>query len=507
MCSLRSRLSLRREWKPRTKPQTLAIVQSVGSLAERLVTFHFRVQGSRACVFVFCLRRGVLFMHATDVTRTWPMRLVGVWCFFGNWKGTYRSILEATRDPEIDVICVYTEGTGRVLDEYPTLPDEWGHRASLRIDGTWPTAAVAAAVLEYRTPGRPFLAAVCFTEDEVSLANQLNRALGAETVPAFAIRPIIDKVAFYTILQQAGVPVAQFHVLTDSQDIEALVSSGVYRQGSYILKPAAGAYSAGVYRSRPDEDVRATLRNFHALRQQSGRLGHSEFQEQPVIVMDYVEWQCRPIELAADGVVKHGEVVAHVVSEKLRVPHFAPFFDQRMVALPSSPDVRDRVREVGETTQRIMTALGFSNGVFHLEYRLSADACIPIDCGLRPGGGFIPHAVFQLTGVDLILAHVAAHFAPDSLPATATHLDGGTCIGALFGNSGLTPKRVSAMVRMLTSQKDVFGVHATDTHITSPVFTDDAVISFGVVAATPGDALSRFESLACTTTGTASPGK
>src|SRR5207247_1953807 len=104
-----------------------------------------------------------------------------------------------------------------------------------------------------------------------------------------------------------------------------------------------------------------------------------------------------------------GDVILLVIQEKMKTAAFAPFFDQLMVAPPVSPSIFLRLPEIREVTHMVVSALGIQQSVLHLEFRLTQRSCIPIDCAMRPGGGFIPHAVYQLSGVDLRLAHVASH--------------------------------------------------------------------------------------------------
>jgi hypothetical protein len=209
--------------------------------------------------------------------------------------------------------------------------------------------------------------------------------------------------------------------------------------------------------------------------------------------MEYIDYHGTPVEVTADGLIVDGEVVLHVVHEKLHVTAFAPFFDKRMVAPPLSPDIYARQSQIAGTTRKLVSALQLTDGVFHLEYRLTEKHCIPIDFALRPGGGFIPHAIYALTGVDLILAHVESHFDRGRMRIYPQDITRGTCIGALYAAPEISGALFEQLANDLRQQPGVLGLYIKRTPTVDPRFTVDAGLSLGVVASTPTAAYSLFE--------------
>jgi hypothetical protein len=336
---------------------------------------------------------------------------------------------------------------------------------------------------------------VSFSEEEVFLATMLNTHLSGGQPPALTVRRQIDKASFYTLLKEAGAPMVCFDVWQTADELEAIVAQGPYRQGWYVLKPTGASDSAGVYRSRPTESLRESLAQFRASCEEAGRLGHQLLRsDQSFLIMEYIEWGGEPVEITSEVLVRDGEIALLVVHEKMKTASFAPFFDQLMVAPPVSPSIITRLPEIREVTRMVVSALEIQQGVLHVEFRLTQQSCIPIDCAMRPGGGFIPHAVYQLSGIDLRLAHVASHLFPLSdHEGRSAPGAGGTCIGALYAT--LFPSQLASahLISLLSAEQAVFALSANEELIRNPLFTADAAVSLGVQASTSAEALGLYD--------------
>jgi len=414
------------------------------------------------------------------------MQFRGVLCVFGRWKAHYATLEEGLFDPEVNVVWVFTES-----DVVPPYDGQ----AFIRIDGTWPMGEVTNAILARVDRDASFCGAVSFSEEEVLLATMLNTYLSGGQPPALAVRRQIDKASFYALLKEAGVPMVCFGVWQTVDELEAIVAQGPYRQGWYVLKPTGASDSAGVYRSRPTESLRESLAQFRASCEEAGRLGHQLLRSnQSFLIMEYIEWEGEPVEITSEVLVRDGEIALLVVHEKMKTASFAPFFDQIMVAPPVSPSIVTRLPEIREVTRMVVSALEIRQCVLHVEFRLTQQSCIPIDCAMRPGGGFIPHAVYQLSGIDLRLAHVASHLVPLSGPESRSALGaGGTCIGALYATLFPSQQASARLLALLNGEPPVFALSAHEELIRNPLFTADATVSLGVRAWTSTEALQIYD--------------
>jgi hypothetical protein len=427
-----------------------------------------------------------MLQHGT--TMTWPMALKGVLCVFGSWRTDYTTLEDGLFDPEVEVVWVFTEDD--------IVPPYRGRRQPyINIDGSWPMEQVAAGILARFQRKAAFCGAVSFSEEEIPLANRLNAILSDGRPSSWATRRQIDKFDLYTVLKAAQVPTVRFDVWRTWDELAVLVAQG-YRQGDYVLKPANASDSAGVYRSLPGESVQDSFANFQSSCAKATRLGHRLLRSgQMYLIMEYIEWNGAPIEITSDALVRNGRVDLLVVHEKMKTAAYAPFFDQLMVAPPVFQPLAARLPEIQEVTQQVVSALDFQQGAVHLECRLTQERCIPIDCALRPGGGYIPHAIYQLSGIDVRLAHVASHLAVLPEPRGGTGGPGGTCIGALYASLVPTFEIRTRLVSDLEGHPAIFAIAASEEFIAEPQFTADASLSLGVRASTATEALTLFNEI------------
>jgi hypothetical protein len=438
-------------------------------------------------------------MHQHNTTMTWPMALKGVLCVFGGWRTDYATLEDGLFDPEVEVVWVFTEDD--IVPPYAGRAQPY-----INIDGSWPMEQVVDEILARVQRKAAFRGAVSFSEEEIPLANMLNDHLSDGRPGAWANRRQVDKFEFYTVLKAAQVPMVRFDAWSTWDELAAFVAQG-YTQGAYVLKPTNASESAGVYRSLPGESVRDSFANFQSCCAQAARLGHRLLRwGQTYLIMEYIEWDGVPVEITSDVLVRGGQVEVLVVHEKKKTAAYAPFYDQIMVAPPVSPTIASRMAEIREVTQQVIDALGFRQGAVHMECRLTRDLCIPIDCALRPGGGYIPHAVYQLSGVDLRLAHVASHLADLPEPRGGTDGAGGTCIGALYTTLIPSLEVRARLVSAMAGHPAIFALAASEAFIADPQFTADATLSLGVSAQTPEGALRLFNEFTALPGGESGPG-
>ena len=431
-------------------------------------------------------------MLKTTVTRDWPMGYWGVWCIFGDWKYTYQTIPEALQDPDVEIIGIFTDENSAQDNRKRGLYN------SFALEASWSVEEIASKVRSsLQDPHRPFLGSAGFSDIELNLAHQLSLILADPSLSHHLTSRRIDKAHFYQLLQKASLPTVRFDTWSEDDELLALIQSSRYQQGNYILKPTNALGSAGVYRSAYDENAQTSIRRYRDLFEDAHRLGLNltPLHEQSSLIMEYIDYAGTPVEISAEGIVENGKVTLHVVHEKLGTVAFAPFVDRRMVAPPLSPLISHRLSEIEETTQGVVTALGFPYCVFHIEYRLTEEHCIPIDCSVRPGGGLIPHAVYQLTGVDICLAHLESYFLAPKARCREVFLSGGTCIGAVYASSALNGEELGDQVREIEQDNDVFAVRGNQSIVLNPICTTEAMLALGVCSTSPHAALARFEQL------------
>ncbi|WP_395297258.1 ATP-grasp domain-containing protein [Kitasatospora hibisci] len=179
-----------------------------------------------------------------------------------------------------------------------------------------------------------------------------------------------------------------------------------------VVKPAAAAGSIGVSRADTATDLA------HAYTQAAARAAGHRF---GVLVEEYLDGP----EISVECVTVRGTTTPVAVTRKqLGAP---PHFEE----IGHSVEAGDPLLALaGPVAIQALHAVGFANGVSHVEMRLTDGGSTPrlIEVNGRLGGDLIPHLVREATGIDLPLAaaDIALGLQPDLAPtrrrAAAIHM-------------------------------------------------------------------------------------
>ncbi|MEV5499526.1 ATP-grasp domain-containing protein [Nonomuraea fuscirosea] len=220
----------------------------------------------------------------------------------------------------------------------------------------------------------------------------------ARVLPLATAALLRDKHAQKTVLRRAGVPTARSAVFVEAHE----VTSAAAEVGGLpvVVKPPAGAGAFDTTVLRRAADVAAW------------EAGHGAG---PWLCEEFIPG----IELHLDGVVRDGTVTRLSVSR-----YFAHRVKALEGALGGSVTLREAEDRQGyararELVQRVVDALGFTAGVYHLEaFEQPNGELVFGECGGRVGGSRIDRAVHLTTGIDLHREWAAAALdAPPPVPA------------------------------------------------------------------------------------------
>ncbi|MER7701585.1 ATP-grasp domain-containing protein [Kitasatospora sp. NPDC097605] len=204
-----------------------------------------------------------------------------------------------------------------------------------------------------------------------------------------------NKAASRAAFAAAGVPsAASIRVDTLDQALAAAESIGY----PVVVKPAAGAGSIGVRRADGSSD----LADAYARATAHADDGFG------VLVEEHLDGP----EVSVECVTALGVTMPVAVTRKSLGP--APYFEET----GHSVEARDPLLAlVGPVAVQALDAVGFANGVSHVEMRLVDGGSTPrlIEVNGRLGGDLIPHLVREATGIDLPLAaaDIALGLQPD----------------------------------------------------------------------------------------------
>ena len=162
-----------------------------------------------------------------------------------------------------------------------------------------------------------------------------------------------------------------------------------------VLKPLGGSASRGVIRANDE-------REFFAARE---RIRKSIGDE--ILVEDFIPGR----EFALEGIVTRGRLQVFALFDKPD-PLDGPFFEETIYVTPSREADRMQ-REIFETAQRAVAALGLMDGPVHAEMRANDAGVWMLEVAARPIGGLCARVVRFEGGVTLEEAILRAAIGED----------------------------------------------------------------------------------------------
>ncbi|WP_043262618.1 ATP-grasp domain-containing protein [Streptomyces sp. CT34] len=238
--------------------------------------------------------------------------------------------------------------------------------------------ALAAAV----HARHPFTRIATVGERDQDRCAAIGAALGLATHTPETVAQVHDKHLMRQRLAEAGIDTTAYLRASAEQDVRSFLRD---HGGPCVVKPVAGAGSAGVALVRSEDQAAA------AWRRAGGH--HKGIVETGVIVEEFHHGEQYSVEAFSEA----GEHLVVSVTRKFSDP--AAFVELGHVA--PAPLAEIRRKEVTEYVTEVLDALGVEFGATHTEIVLGADGPRLIETHLRVGGDEIPALTLDATGVDL----------------------------------------------------------------------------------------------------------
>jgi ATP-grasp domain len=367
--------------------------------------------------------------------------------FFGEWTDKNKSLKDIEGDPNIDVVQVD-----------PLLAIKFPPNRLIEI-------------LRGKS-SLPLLGFASVDDDGFPLANCLNFELTGKNFSHQEPRELMrNKLKLYNHLSKNNLPTVGFFAvdsLSDITEIERGLEEKIKTE-SFVIKPAIGEDSDGVYRSKPQESLAETLASYEANLERINLykrnylgLGSAH------IFMEYIEFNGEPVEVIVDGYFCNRKCVVFSIGEKICVRKYEPFFDTLIVSPPNDKKILANSDQLREVTEKILLSLGVNHGPFHFEFRINSSGVIPIDCSLRVGGGYVNQMVEELTGVDLNFLAIREFF-PDSINniALTKLIDNRACAIGVGYSDHVTEDNFLSLLNYLNTDKEIISYHVV------PAFSND----------------------------------
>ena len=244
--------------------------------------------------------------------------------------------------------------------------------------GDWKTTEVVLGAL-HRV--RPLTAVFSVFDAQLPLASYLAERLDVRGLSLAAALACDDKARMRLALEGAGITGPRYLAADDPAD----APSAARRLGfPVVVKKAVGARGRGSLVCHDDADVAGAV---------------TAFGGGPVLVESYVDGPEYAIQtITVDGVTEVVNVLAQHVGSGPRQPELGYDYPSGL------GEVGDLA--VGKFATSALRALGFDNGVAHVQVRVSADGPVLINVAARPPGGQLCALTERVSGVDMTRAAV-----------------------------------------------------------------------------------------------------
>ncbi|MEU5694657.1 ATP-grasp domain-containing protein [Actinosynnema sp. NPDC020468] len=232
-----------------------------------------------------------------------------------------------------------------------------------------------------------FAGVLCWDEARIHAASFVAQALGVRNGDPAVVWRLRDKGQTRATLDAADVPQPRSIPVKTADDAVVAADKVGYPA---ILKPRGLGASLGVIKVLDADGIRA---NFAFTEKAEGPEPVVFDTDQPILVEEFVSGE----EISVDSVVRDGRVTPVFVGRK--VVGYHPYAEEIGHFVDADdPLLTDPV--LADVLQRTHDALGFTDGVTHSEFMLTADGPKVIEVNGRLGGDLIPYLGLLATGVD-----------------------------------------------------------------------------------------------------------
>ena len=317
-----------------------------------------------------------------------------------------------------------------LVDKADTWASEFDNVTVIPVDNSAPEALaqakkkLAAAIRKVGPPD----GITTFWEDDVVLAADLAKSLGLPYHTSKAARVARSKFETQEELDRAGVAAARREVvknLTSYHAAEHAAALQAFRKAAErvgfpaVLKPVSGAAAIGTERvNSVEEAVAAYERISRLINPQTDPIFASN---SDLLLMQYLNGH----EYDVDLVVRGGKVLFSSLTDNK--PTREPSFLATGSRLPSTLSKADQKKAIAHAVKSAL-ALGLTDGVLHMEGKVTSEGPRLIEANARMGGAYVHDWIEHVWGVDLaeegLMAAAGVRGKPFMPAQPLIHLDG-----------------------------------------------------------------------------------
>ena len=314
-----------------------------------------------------------------------------------------RSFEDAARKLGVQVVYV--------TDRCHQLEDPWGDQA-IAVHFESPEAA-AYTVMEAQR-GHEVSAVLALGDRPAAAAGYAARGLGIEYNHPAAVEACRSKLRVREVFRDSGLRVPWFRNL---QLTPAPEPSLVGISFPCVLKPLSLSASQGVMRANNRKEFFAAASRLRRLLESAEIRSTREPHLDKMLVEGYIPGR----EVAVEGLLTDGVLRILAIFDKPD-PLEGPYFEETIYATPSRLPESTQI-QIEKCAKEAATALGFSHGPIHAEFRINEEGVWPIEVAPRPIGGlcaralrFRPSETHEEIGLEELLLRHALNLPGSNAP-------------------------------------------------------------------------------------------
>lgn len=295
----------------------------------------------------------------------------------------------------------FGESAERLGIELTLATDRCDHLEDPWRDGAVPVRfheeELSLAALREAARRRPFDGVVAVGDRPAVLAARVAQTFALPGNPPDAAAASGNKRAMRQKLEAAGLPVPWFVELPAEADPK------VWDSVRYpcVVKPLGLSGSRGVIRANTSEELRGAVERVRTLLARPAVRALRTGLDGTMLVEGFI----RGKEFAVEGVLSAGKLQVLAIFDKPDRLN-GPFFEETIYVTPSREPAEIQ-REIAETIQRAIAALGLWHGPVHAECRVGPDGVVVLEVAARPIGGLCSGVLrFQSQGEPVPLEEV-----------------------------------------------------------------------------------------------------
>lgn len=244
--------------------------------------------------------------------------------------------------------------------------------------------------------------ATAATDRPMETVAYISDKLSLDIVSSTTIAKSTNKFYMREELKRSGVPIPRYAKVEKSNDILNFINKN--KNIDFILKPANSSGSRGI-RFIPATSSIEEIEEAFQYTKSATNLDY-------ILVEEYMPGE----EVSVESIMVNGKNHIIVITDKITTG--SPYFVELGHSQPSqlSEDIQSKIRRIVSDS---LSAIGYTNGVSHVEVKITGSCVRIVEIGLRLGGDCITsHLVPLSTGVNIVRQNL--NFATKS-PLIYTH--------------------------------------------------------------------------------------